>query len=237
MSLPSTKHVNTVREVSMAPPHMYTRQSEERCHQIRFCLSRHTKTSYKDENSSLASSTQAAGTAVPSQAVLRAKTLGLELTRNGTGPLRAAQTRNQLALVRVQLGEHGEHRWCAALTAVSAYSWVHTACPGPGCVGRARTWVRKTVPMATTRRERVDGGGGMAMMKQDGMCQSSSSRSRELSRAAVGATSARSGREQADIPQITPRNSGCFSICLHHGNSETSTVGKCLTAFSASFLC
>ena len=29
--------------------------------------------------------------------------------------------------------------------------------------------MRKTVPTATTRRGRVDGGGGMAMMKQDGM--------------------------------------------------------------------
>ena len=165
----------------MAPPHMYARQSEERCHQIRFYLSRHTKTSYKYANNSLASSTQAARTAVPSQAVSRARTLGLELTRNGTRLLRAAQTCNQVALVHVQLGEygeHGEHRRCAALTAVSAYSWVHTACPGPGCVGRARTWVRKTVPTTTTRRERVDGGGGMAMMKQDGMCQSLSSRSR-----------------------------------------------------------
>ena len=102
---------------------MYARQSEERRHQIRFCLSYHTKTSYKDVNKdSLASSTQADGTAVPSQVVSRSKTLGLELTRNGTGLLRATQTRNQLALVRVQLGEHGEHCQCAAPTAAGAYS-------------------------------------------------------------------------------------------------------------------
>jgi hypothetical protein len=78
--------------------------------------------------------------------------------------------------------------------------------------------VRKRVPAATTRRGRVDCGRGvdvgdghrrdMAMVKQDGMCQSSSSSSRsdELSRPrpGVGATSVRSGREQADIPQLAP---------------------------------
>ena len=106
----------------MAPPHMYARQSEERRHQIRFCLSHHTKTSYKDAKNSLASGTQADGTAVPSQVVSRAKTLGLELKRNSTGLLHTAQTRNQPALVRVQMGEHGEHRQCTAPTAARAYS-------------------------------------------------------------------------------------------------------------------
>ena len=85
--------------------------------------------------------------------------------------------------------------------------------------------MRKRVPAATTRRGRVDGGRGvgvgdgrrrdMAMVKQDGMSQSSSSsRSGELSRPAVGATSVRSGREQADIPQLALRDSGRFSIRL-----------------------
>ena len=86
--------------------------------------------------------------------------------------------------------------------------------------------MRKRVPAATTRRGRVDGGRGvgvgdgrrrdMAMVKQDGMSQSSSSSSRsgELSRPAVGATSVRSGREQADIPQLALRDSGRFSIRL-----------------------
>jgi hypothetical protein len=63
----------------------------------------------------------------------------------------------------------------------------------------------------------------MAMVKQDGMCQSFTGRSGELSRPAVGAIFVRSGREQADIPQAAPRVSGRFFIRLSVCNSETSS--------------
>ena len=38
--------------------------------------------------------------------------------------------------------------------------------------------------------------------------------------------------------RLLPESPGVSSsVSIHHGNSETSTVGKCLTTFSASFLC
>ena len=40
---------------------------------------------------------------------------------------------------------------------VRPYSWARIVCVGPGCVGRESVWVKKSVPAATTRRERVEG--------------------------------------------------------------------------------
>jgi hypothetical protein len=102
--------------------------------------------------------TQAAGTPAPSQTlqnrVLTPSASSSRATaRASCAPPRLATSQH----LSTCIWERTERMAGALPPRLRPYSWARIVCVGPGCVGRERVWVKKSVPAATTRRERVEG--------------------------------------------------------------------------------